>query len=535
MWTSVSKSTFAKTLPAVLEAIKAADFVAFDTELTGLHLSRQHRNGQLDDLQMRYAKQRECVANFGLLQVGLACFSWHGEKEKYAIKAYSFYVHPSAANGLQQERKFTCQLGSLAFLTEHDFDFNMAFREGIPFITRREEEIIKNNSAFYSKKDADKPMVALKDEEKAFVGEILEHVDAWLEGLKRGQDEEYFTSLSKQIQKCTFSPQSIELPPLNSFQRLIFYQQIPLKYGDTLQITKKAGNILSICPSERDPAKREAILQEEKAQFERALQEQVGFRVVIDALIDGRVPLIGHNCLIDVMHFYHKFIDSQFPGELTDFKTAANQHFPIIFDTKFLAKQAGITENALNELTNWTANLPEYSFFPEKNQKAAEEKFHDAGFDSVCTGRAFLALLHRLKQDKSSLFSDPLALKNSQSIVKAAIGSPLSNRLNIMQSDYEWMSLDPAISDPQPDRSNVLFWKNIPAETVTSTLQNELNTLAGTPIVSQVVWIDDGSCFVQLESAEIAESLLKCESTLGSLHSFSASQEESIRKRRRLN
>lgn len=334
MWTSVSKSTFSKTLPSVLEAIKAADFVAFDTELTGLHLSRQHRNGQLDDLQTRYSKQRECVANFGLLQVGLACFSWHKEQEKYAIKAFSFYVHPSAANGLQQERKFTCQLGSLAFLTEHDFDFNMAFREGIPFITRKEEEIIKNNSAFYSKnkKDAEKPIVALKDEEKAFVGEILEHIDAWLEGVKAGESDEFFSQLTEKVQKCTFSAQSIELPPLNSFQRLIFYQQIPLKYGDSLQITKKAGNVLSISPSERDPAKREAILQEEKAQFDRALQEQVGFRVVIDALIEQQIPLIGHNCLIDLMHFYHKFIDTKFPSELADFKTtlhSASQPFLI--------------------------------------------------------------------------------------------------------------------------------------------------------------------------------------------------------------
>lgn len=203
-----------------------------------------------------------------------------------------------------------------------------------------------------------------------------------------------------------------------------------------------------------------------------------------------------------------------------------------------MAKQAGITDNALNELTNWTASMPDYSFFADKKKKSGgkeEEKFHDAGFDSVCTGRAFLALLHRLKDANSALFSDPLALKNSQSILQAAIQSSLSNRLNIMQSDYEWMSLDPSCEDPQPDRSNILFWQNFPAETVTSALQNELSTAAGSTIVSQIVWIDETSCFVQLESAEVAESLLKCELSMGTLHTFSTGQEESSRKRRRLN
>ena len=297
-WTSVTRSNFASVLPRVLEDIKTSEFTALDTELTGLHLTRNHRNSQLDDLVTRYGKLRESVSNFGLLQVGLACFKWSPSKGKYKISAYSFYVFPSAANGIQQERKFTCQLGSLSFLSEFKFDFNKSFHEGIPFITKKEESIIKANSIFYSDNpnrqnglQSNKPLILLKDDEKAIVNEVFEKIDNWL----------IETSEAKEASQTT--PSNLDLPQMNSFQRLIFYQQIPLKYGETLSITKRSNGILSVKRAPVDPESRAAIFEEEKAQFERALDEQVGFRKVIDCMIENQKPTIGHNCWVDFHNY----------------------------------------------------------------------------------------------------------------------------------------------------------------------------------------------------------------------------------------
>lgn len=522
-WTQVTRSNFAQILPAVLESIKAADFVAFDTELTGLNLTRAHRNSQLDDLQSRYAKLRESVANFGLLQVGLACFSWSGKKQKFSISAFSFYVFPSAANGFQQERKFSCQLGSLSFLTEHGFDFNKAFREGIPFITCKEEQIIKSNSAFYRPESASgtatanqQELVVLKDDEKAFVGQVLDQVGAWMEAAKTGKVDELATFAAG---SCSFTAEAIDLPPLNSYQRLIFYQQIPLKYGDSLQIVKKAPSVLSIRLAEQDPERRAAAFAQERAQFDRALAEQVGFRQVIDALSEAKVPIVGHNCLVDLMHFYNKFVDSSFPAEVSDFKAALLKQFPLIFDTKYLAKQAGLTENSLGDLAKWAESMPELSFFRKgssgssKDDSVDEEtKFHDAGFDSICTGQAFLALLTCAAKVKEAVISgaaDPLSLKDNYKLVHAAFGNPsLRNRLNVMQSDYECMLLDGV--EAEPDRSNVLFLQGLPSSSQVqpSEISAAVSRLATMPVVLQVRWCDDCSCFVQFESAEMAESVL---------------------------
>ncbi len=516
-WTQVTRSNFTQILPSVLDSIKAADFVAFDTELTGLNLTRSHKNSQLDDLQTRYTKLRESVASFGMLQVGLACFAWNGKKQKFNISAFSFYVFPSAANGFQQDRKFSCQLGSLAFLTEHGFDFNKAFKEGIPFITTREEQIIKSNSAFYrpdAVKEAQQERITLKDEEKAFVGEVLDQIGAWMSAVKKGNLDELS---SLHAGKCTFTETAIDLPPLNSYQRLIFYQQIPVKYGDSLQIVKKNGNILSIRLAEQDPTKKAAAFAEEKAQFDRTLAEQVGFRQVIDALSAARIPIVGHNCLVDLLHFYNKFVDSSFPPGVADFKTALLKQYPLIFDTKYLAKQAGLSDNSLGDLTTWAQSLPELSFFEEakKSKKRSgdaveeEAKFHDAGFDSICTGQAFLALLthSKVKENIVNGASDPLCLKSQKELVYSAFSnSLLLNRLNVMQSDYECMLLDGA--EVEPDRSNVLFLQGFPNDVQTSEISAAIGKFATVPIVVQVRWCDDYSCFLQFEGAEMADAVL---------------------------
>ena len=494
-WTSVTRSNFSSVLPQVLEDIKSCEFVALDTELTGLQLTRNHRNSQLDDLVTRYAKLRESVSNFGLLQVGLACFKWSPSKGKYKISAYSFYVFPSAANGIQQERKFTCQLGSLTFLSEFKFDFNKAFHEGIPFITKKEESIIKSNSIYYSdnpikqQNSSNKPLILLKDEEKAIVNEVFEKIDAWLLETENA---------------------SLDLPQLNSFQRLIFYQQIPLKYGETLSMTKKsnANGILSVKRAPLDPESRAAVFEEEKAQFERALDEQVGFRKVIDCIIETQKPTIGHNCWVDFLHFYQKFIDNNLPVSISGFKEEILKCFPSIIDTKYLAKLVGIKETSLGELTELSSNYPEASYFKKQSEsdvESSENLFHDAGFDAICTGRVFLMLLSRFLRPKE-LLETPL----NDSFVILLQNDTLCNRLNILQSDYSHLELRG--KEIEPDRSTVLYCYGIPSNTSVSDVQGALQILLKEKekVSCQVHWLNDSTaCFLQFEQSERACDILK--------------------------
>lgn len=71
----VTKENFDKVLPLIAEAIKECDFLAFDTELTGL-ASRNSRIMALDTVEERYQKIRASATSFQTIQWGLCAFKW---------------------------------------------------------------------------------------------------------------------------------------------------------------------------------------------------------------------------------------------------------------------------------------------------------------------------------------------------------------------------------------------------------------------------------------------------------------------------
>lgn len=127
----VTRENFATVLPAVLNSISSAKFISFDTELTGLCTNRFHRYSVLDEVEQRYSKVRDSAINFGLIQVGITTFHWNSKKSKYTFESFAFYLFPRNQNDSNSERRFSCQLSSLEFLAEHNFDFNKTFYKGI--------------------------------------------------------------------------------------------------------------------------------------------------------------------------------------------------------------------------------------------------------------------------------------------------------------------------------------------------------------------------------------------------------------------
>jgi len=71
----VTKENFDQVLPVIAEAIKECDFLAFDTELTGLTTRGQRITG-LDSVEERYQKIRASATSFQTIQWGLCAFKW---------------------------------------------------------------------------------------------------------------------------------------------------------------------------------------------------------------------------------------------------------------------------------------------------------------------------------------------------------------------------------------------------------------------------------------------------------------------------
>ncbi|CAG8465012.1 2479_t:CDS:10 [Scutellospora calospora] len=163
----VLKNNFHELLPIIKEAIEGADFVAIDTELTGLS-EQIERIKSFDDPQSRYLKLRAAATK--------------------------------ATNADRRELSdvcFMCSGSSLHFLMKWGFDFNKLISQGMPYLNHTEEEKLLQRKADLAQRQTD-------DETKVFVDKAIASIEAWLD-----------SSDTKQLKLST---------PLISQKRLIFQE-----------------------------------------------------------------------------------------------------------------------------------------------------------------------------------------------------------------------------------------------------------------------------------------------------------------------
>ena len=66
---------------------------------------------------------------------------------------------------------------------------------------------------------------------------------------------------------------------------------------------------------------------------------EMGFSLIIQAMIDAKKPVIGHNCMYDWIYLYNQFI-GPLPETYLQFAQEWNSRFPLTFDTKVLAQNS---------------------------------------------------------------------------------------------------------------------------------------------------------------------------------------------------
>jgi poly(A)-specific ribonuclease len=140
----VTNKTLRKLFPAIKAAIAEADFIAIDCELTGLNGAQSFDKLEfLDSIQDRYLKVRTSATSFQLIQFGLCTFQWSSFHRAYVAKPFNAYIFPKpSSSSLGFNPTFLCQASSLQFLRTHKFDFNAWINDGIPYVSRAQEEVI---------------------------------------------------------------------------------------------------------------------------------------------------------------------------------------------------------------------------------------------------------------------------------------------------------------------------------------------------------------------------------------------------------
>uniref|UniRef100_A0A7E4V8C2 C3H1-type domain-containing protein n=2 Tax=Panagrellus redivivus TaxID=6233 RepID=A0A7E4V8C2_PANRE len=114
----ITSKTVDRLLPVLRDAVKAADFIAIDLELSGIGSYHGLKGKPFQD---RFTRIRDTVLSRSVLSIGIATFKLKKvseERKKIKLEAMVFNLITMSA------KNFTVEPDALSFLARHGFDFN---------------------------------------------------------------------------------------------------------------------------------------------------------------------------------------------------------------------------------------------------------------------------------------------------------------------------------------------------------------------------------------------------------------------------
>eukprot|EP01112_Ceratiomyxa_fruticulosa_P003961 TRINITY_DN1428_c0_g1_i1.p1 TRINITY_DN1428_c0_g1~~TRINITY_DN1428_c0_g1_i1.p1 ORF type:complete len:627 (-),score=129.92 TRINITY_DN1428_c0_g1_i1:150-2030(-) len=488
----ITLKNFEPNLKVVLDAINECDFISFDTELTGLDTnpnspfssSSPPPRNFMESLEDRYQFVLKSSAGYQIIQFGLCAYSFDAENERYIAKPFNFYVFPKHhATGCGiVDKRFLMQSSSVNFLASHNFDFNKWIYDGIPYLTRPEENFLNGKGP---------NEIQLGPQEVEFLNQTCRVVEKW-----------------KEDSANNLSGDSIELPPSNAFLRRILYQELPKKYSDLHLETVDSSTIKGIKVMRISRNKRKSV--------EPKTQANGMFRQVIDAMLSSKKPVIGHNMLLDLVHLFNNFV-SPLPQTLKEFKEKVSNELGPILDTKHLARHHPalsklMTVTGLSDAYSITCQEPfsqkpeiytpqgfdKYTVKNENDSTSHKGTFHEAGFDAFATGNLFIRMAHKVLQSLEQTNESGESQTGTEDSVSPVLShfSQFVNRIPVVRSDSVIFLQG---EDEVPDRTLVAYVFGFPEATTTNDLAEYFKKYtigSGNPKIS---WIDIQSCFVSLK------------------------------------
>ncbi|CAG8518529.1 7792_t:CDS:10 [Ambispora leptoticha] len=509
----VLKDNFQELLPTIEEAIRGADFLAIDTELTGLH-ERVERIKSFDDPQLRYSKVRAAATKFGL-----CTFTYSESENVFIARPFNFYIFPASSD--RRDISDVCFLSSgssLQFLSKCGFDFNKLIGKGIPWINRTDEAKLNMRRENFAQRQIENPP---DEETKGHVEKLMQFKPSqshasFFSAFKRKQIEAWF-------QNTQTEELVVETPSIR--QKRLVFQEIREKYNGLIEGDSRPKAMILKRLTEEERQKKLDADSEETAEL------LVNFRVIIEKMVEAKKPVIGHNCFLDFCQFLHQFWE-EIPERVNEWKKLVRGMFDIVIDTKHLASthlqlQKILPKNGVQDIVEATQKLPFIEYAPKVGLDPKFNRYtfndetlnHEAGYDAYVTGCNFLSLaafiLHEkeIKVDAYASFFEDLDVpqpeteedKNEISTENVEIDfrklyltseklTKFYNKLHLLRSDFKYLNLVGNDGLP-PARPNSFLLSNIPP----MTNQQALYTIFEEYGNIFFSWIDDSNCWLTLK------------------------------------
>ena len=429
------------------KACDESQYVSFDCEMTGLNLGTKTDGTKYDTQEFRYYKQKEVVSKLDLIQIG---FTFYQEKTKtmeknvdnenrnegkkettekkfYLEKTFIIYLYKNSKLKLIDEDLFGGELkahpASLKFLNESHFDFNILIKKGIHYnkllnkdkikeILNEKKILLSNGALFLS-----------KENESKLIEKIITLAGFIVNDNNEKEKEIFFENKRLMIffLGCNFKKlllcDNFIITKTNKENTVIIKKkkegqtkEFKTKYQtfDNFKIAiKNDPNKIYQCRYQLGCFNSEDIVDE-------LVENELGFSLYIDYLCKKKIPIIGHNIYYDMMFLYDKLI-GDLPDNFYEFKQKIHEYFPEIYDTKYIStiltkkyKKCNIEKTNLDNVykTIIKNKFDSYvDFFPDAldgfclYNDMDRDKLHDAGYDSIITGRSFI-LLNKALENK---------------------------------------------------------------------------------------------------------------------------------------
>eukprot|EP00301_Raphidiophrys_heterophryoidea_P024963 c8258_g1_i1.p1 GENE.c8258_g1_i1~~c8258_g1_i1.p1 ORF type:complete len:285 (-),score=51.31 c8258_g1_i1:92-946(-) len=177
---------------------------------------------------------------------------------------------------------------------------------------------------------------------------------------------------------------------------------------------------------------------------QKRVTSQIGFRGCLDLLSASRVPIVGHNMFLDMLHTYDKFFQP-LPQDLASFRAAWTSKFHTTIDTKYIIHSSlpyfsGLPNTALPAVfdyfcrNNSTVKVELASGFERYLQ---EETEHEAAYDAYVTGNVLVNVAHFLKMRFSSsmttISETQLTTPNAMRVKVGDLNASVINKVYLMR------------------------------------------------------------------------------------------------------
>ena len=352
-------------------------------------------------------------------------------------------------------REVVLNPSSIAFLNQHNMNFDVWTKEGVPFVTsemaedliakyqekhlEQQENKAKNRSNAY--RPGRRRVELRRTEDIDFHARAMASLREWLDSAQPRQIRGRLGANENVPEGLSFL-----LPPANSFLRRALYESIALEYPSL--ILESAGTdhpnqirVLRLNPSEQRA--REGRLMRES--WEELIVNQIGvwrvfmalslachgYKIPVDSVtfapsvqdVDwargfecmgnleqtGRgVPIVVHNGYMDLMFLLTHFHSHKLPPTFVHAKEIIHSYFPLVYDTKLLVTECApaVWNDSSTHLEHLFVKVIRENdemgglveLVPERNDRGqffgGTDSAHCASHDAFMTGCVYAGFCH---------------------------------------------------------------------------------------------------------------------------------------------